>query len=330
MPAPATGATRLVGLLGWPVAHSKSPAFQNAAFAAIGLDWFYVPLPTPPAHLPEAVRGLAALGFAGANVTIPHKETICSLLDRLDPEAELSGAVNTIVVEGWPDRPRLVGHATDGPGFLASLREETGCDPRGMTVLLLGAGGAARGVAVALVRAGAARLLIANRTASRASALAQALSARLDRPTGRPVSGEAPRIEALPLEAGALAEHLPAVDLVVQATALGMAGGPDPCGMPPLDVTRLPRHAVVADLVYVPALTPLLAAAAGAGRRTVGGLGMLLHQGALAFERWTGRAAPLPAMRAALEATIAREADRAGRAGPPATGGDPDGPPGRR
>lgn len=322
---PITGATRLVGLLGWPVAHSKSPAFQNAAFAALGLDWLYVPLPTPPVLLAEAVRGLAALGFVGANVTIPHKEAVCGLLDRLDPEAELSGAVNTIVVEGAPERPRLVGHATDGTGFVASLREEIGSEPRGMTVLILGAGGAARGVAVALVRAGANQLLIANRTFSRAAALAQALSARLGPAAARPGPGGAARIEPLPLEASVLAAHLPAVDLVVQATAVGMTGGPDPHGMPPLDLARLPQHAVVADLVYVPAVTPLLAAAAGAGRRTLGGLGMLLHQGALALEHWTGRTAPLPAMRAALEAAIAHEANRAPAGSMPAAAIDPTG-----
>jgi shikimate dehydrogenase len=317
---PVTGETRLVGLLGWPVAHSKSPLFQNAAFAALGLDWLYVPLPTPPARLAEAVRGLAALGFAGANVTIPYKEAVLPLLDRLDPEAELSGAVNTIVVEELGDRACLVGHATDGAGFVASLREATGRDPAGMTVLLLGAGGAARAVAAALARAGAARLLIANRTAGRALALAQTLTARL----GSAASIRAPRIEGLPLDRAALAPYLPIVDLVVQATAVGMAGGPDPSGAPPLDVARLRPEAVVADLVYAPRVTPFLAAAAAAGRPTLGGVGMLLHQGAVAFEHWTGQAAPLEAMRAALDSAFgsAAEALPAGRGpGPDATRG---------
>lgn len=301
-----TGKTRLVGLLGWPVAHSKSPLIHNAAFAALGLDWLYVPLPAPPARLAEAVRGLAALGFAGANVTIPHKEAILPLLDRLDPEAELSGAVNTIVVEG----SGLVGYATDGAGFVESLREATGRDPAGMTVLLLGAGGAARGVAAGLARAGAARLLIANRTVPRALALARGLAARLG-----PASAAAPRVEGLALEPAALAPHLPAVDLVIQATAVGMAGGPDPAGAPPLDLARLRAGVVVADLVYAPAVSPFLAAAAAAGHETLGGLGMLLHQGALAFERWTGRAAPLAAMRAALEAATDSAAERPGATG---------------
>ncbi len=261
-----------------------------------------MPLPTPPSSLREAVRGLAALGFVGANVTIPHKEAVCALVDRLDPEARLAGAVNTIVVEGPPERPRLAGYSTDGAGFVASLREETGRDPHGMTVLVLGAGGAARSVVAALARAGAARILVANRTVPRAIALAEELAARLGPAIAGGEAGGAPRIEALPLDPAALGPHLHAVDLVVQATAVGMAGGPEPHGLPPLDVGRLPAAAVVADLVYAPPVTPLLAAAAGTGRQTLGGLGMLLHQGALALERWTGRAAPLPAMRAALEA----------------------------
>lgn len=299
-PPEVSGATRLVGLLGWPVAHSKSPRFQNAGFAALGLDWRYVPLPTPPSRLADAVRGLAALGFVGANVTLPHKEAVAALVDALDQDARLAAAVNTLVVEGPPERPRLTGHATDGAGFLASLREETGADPAGATVLLLGAGGGARGVAAALARAGAARIVVANRTADRAAALVEALGAAL-------VAARlpAPRLEAVPLEPGALAPHLRAADLVVQATSAGMAGGPDPSALPPIALEALPARAVVADLVYVPEVTPLLAAARRAGLRTLPGAGMLLHQGALAFERWTGRTAPLDAMRAALRAALA-------------------------
>jgi shikimate dehydrogenase len=288
-----------VGLVGWPVAHSRSPEFQNAAFAALGLDWRYVPLPTPPARLPEAIRGLPALGFAGANVTLPHKEAVLALVDSTTAEAALAGAVNTLVVEGDPGSPRLIGDATDGPGFVASLREETGRDPAGMTVLVLGAGGGARGVAAALARAGASRLLVANRTPGRAAALVDALSARLSGTGARGV-----RLEALPLDASALAPHLAAVDLVVQATSIGLAGGPGPSARPPLDPATLPEAAIVADLVYAPAVTPLLAAARAAGRPTLGGAGMLLHQGALAFERWTGQAAPVSVMRAALATAL--------------------------
>ncbi len=288
-----SGVTRLVGLLGWPVAHSKSPGFQNAAFAAVGLDWRYVPLPAPPERLADAVRGLAAMGFVGANLTIPHKEAVLDLVDVIDPEAALAGAVNTLVVEGRPERPRLLAYTTDGPGFLASLAEETGADPRGMSVLLLGAGGAARGLAAAFAHAGAARVLVANRTLERARALVAALDAGLG-------PGRRTDLLALPLDAAALAPHLPSVDLVVQATSTGMSGGPDPAGRLPLDLGALPPTAIAADLVYAPPRTPFLAAAEAAGLRAIGGAGMLLHQGALAFERWTGRTAPLEVMRRAL------------------------------
>lgn len=288
-----TGATRLVGVLGWPLTHSRSPVFQNAAFAAVGLDWCYVPLPTPPEHLPAAVRGLAALGFAGANVTIPHKEAVIPLLDLVDSEAALAGSVNTLVVEGTRERPRLAGYTTDGPGFLASLREETGADPAGMTVLLLGAGGAARSLAAALAQAGAARVVVANRTPERARALVAALAGRVRAD-----------LVALPLDAVALGPYLPDVGLAVQATSVGMASGPNPTGRPPVDLGALRAGAIAADLVYAPPRTPFLRAAEAAGLRTVGGAGMLLHQGALAFERWTGRTAPLGAMRHALAAAL--------------------------
>ncbi|HEY8370306.1 MAG TPA: shikimate dehydrogenase [Thermodesulfobacteriota bacterium] len=285
-----TGATRLVGLLGWPVTQSKSPVFQNAAFAAAGLDWCYVPLGTPPGQLPAAVRGLAAMGFVGANVTIPHKEAVLGLLDAIDDEAALAGSANTLVVEGSREHPRLVGYTTDGPGFLASLREETGADAAGMTVLLLGAGGAARSLAAAFVRAGADRVIVANRTVERAEALVAALAGRAART----------RLAALPLDAAALAPHLGSVDLVVQATSLGMTGGGAPTAMPPLDMDRLRPSTIAADLVYAPPRTPFLAAAEARGLTRFGGAGMLLHQGALAFERWTGRTAPLDVMRRAL------------------------------
>lgn len=289
-----TGATRLVGLLGWPVSQSKSPVFQNAAFAAVGLDWRYVPLGTPPGQLPAAVRGVAAMGFAGANVTTPHKEAVLGLLDAVDGDAALAGSVNTLVVEGARERPRLVGYTTDGAGFLASLREETGADPAGMTVLVLGAGGAARGLAAAFARAGAERVLVANRTVERAQALVAALTGGAGRA----------RLAALPLDAAALAPHLGSVDLVVQATPVGMTAGGAPAAMPAIDLDRLRPTTIAADLVYAPPRTPFLAAAEARGLPRLGGAGMLLHQGALAFERWTGRTAPLDVMRRALAGAL--------------------------
>jgi shikimate dehydrogenase len=274
---------------------------HNAAFAALGLEWAYVPLPVPPERVGDAVRGLNALGFAGANVTVPHKSTVIPFLDELTPIARAIGAVNTIVVR--PDG-LLMGDNTDGAGFTADLRGH-GIDVRGkgageqnaetpasegqrgtvqtcQRVLLIGAGGAARAVAYALADAGAT-VTIANRTLGRARELCQTIVAAL------PEAADRLSAHAFP---DALAGLAAEADLVVNTTSLGLHDG-DPL---PWDAAVAFRTGqVVYDLIYNRP-TPLLAMAAAQGARAITGLGMLVHQGARAFELWTGQVAPVEVM----------------------------------
>ncbi len=254
-----TGAARIAGVIGWPVAHSRSPRLHNHWLQRYGIDGAYVPLPVPPGRLAEALAGLRAAGLRGANVTLPHKEDACALCDVLDPSAARAGAVNTLAF--GPDGVR--GSNTDGFGFLANLRAH-GVDPRG-PALVLGAGGSARAIAAALLDAGCP-VGIANRARPRAEALAHAL----------------PGLRVLDWDAreAALADHA----LLVNATPLGMAGH----APLPLDLSRALPGLAVADIVYAPPCTALLQAAAARGLRTVGGLGMLAHQARAGFAAWFG------------------------------------------
>jgi shikimate dehydrogenase len=277
----ATGRTRVAAVVGSPIRHSLSPVVFNAAFSACGLDWAYAAFEVPPGSGAAALDAMRALGLAGLSVTMPLKEEVAAAVDERSDDAAALGAVNCVVpVEGRPGRLR--GESTDGEGFVRSLLA-AGVDPVGARCLVLGAGGAARAVVVALARHGAAGVAIANRTeekAKRAAALAG--------PVG----------SVLALDA--LAGELGAADLVVNATSIGMAGS----GLP-LPVEGLRSGQVVADLVYQPVRTELLDAAAAGGCRTVDGVGMLVHQAALAFELWTGIDAPLGAMLEAAEAHLA-------------------------
>lgn len=276
-----SGKTRLIGIFGWPVEHSRSPLFQNAAFESLGLDYCYVPLPVRPEDLEAAVRGFRAMNFAGANVTIPHKEQIIPFLDELAPGAALTGAVNTIEVKDG----RLVGHNTDGNGFVRSL-DEAGIGVRGARCLMIGAGGAAKGVAVALAAAGISRITIANRNLDRAVALAKLLEEHF--PTV--IS------ESIPLDEAEVRRAAAESDILIQTTSLGMR--PDDPLPVPADILR--PDLTVCDLIYSPPSTLLIQKASFAGAKTLGGLGMLLHQGAIAFEIWTGRKAPLAIMKDVL------------------------------
>ncbi|TDA67724.1 MAG: shikimate dehydrogenase [Clostridia bacterium] len=278
-----TGKTKLLGVLGYPVEHSLSPAMHNAALAGLGLDVVYLPLPVRPADLGRAVRGMQALGFIGANVTIPHKEAALTLADELGAEARLIGAVNTLVFRGG----KILGHNTDAAGFLLSLREEADFDPAGKTCLILGAGGAARAVAVALVQAGSRAVYIANRTRERAAELASGLQRDLGVPA-----------RALSIEEGELAPVLEQADLVVQASPVGMH--PHRGAPPIIDPALLSPAALVYDLIYNPPETTFLRLAREKGCRTLNGLGMLVYQGAMAFKLWTGVSAPVAVMRAAI------------------------------
>ena len=274
-----TASTRLAAVLGHPVEHSLSPVLHNAAFAEVGLDWAYMAFDVAEGDCGSALQGARALGLSGLSVTMPHKRAAAQACDELLPTAAALGVANTIVRRGQ----RLVGDATDGPGFVAALRA-AGHDPAGRSCLLLGAGGAAAAVAHALAEAGAKRVGVVAR---------------------RPEAAE--QVAALTGAAGRVAElaDLDGADLVVNATSVGMAGtsgqGAIPLG---IDVNRLRPGQVVADLVYSPLRTPLLLAAEAAGAWPVDGLGMLVHQAALAFELWTGISAPLSVMAAAARISL--------------------------
>jgi shikimate dehydrogenase len=273
-----SGSTRVVGVIGWPVARSLSPAIHNAAFLALGLDWVYVPLPVAPGRVAQALEGLVALGLAGANVTMPHKTEIAGRLGDLSEDAGLLRSVNTIVA--GPDG--LAGENTDAPGFERFLRLDAGFEPAGRSALLLGAGGAARACVLALARGGLARLTVAVRDPARAEALRRTL--------------EGLRTEVAVVEFGAAAGVT--ADLVVNATPLGAAGEELP--LPPLG-----PEVLAVDLLTRPPQTSLVAAAHAAGGPAFGGVGLLLHQAALSFELWTARPAPLDVMSAAALAELA-------------------------
>lgn len=265
-----SGATRLYGILGWPVRHSLSPSLHEAAFDALGLDAVYARVPVPPTRLPVAMTGLRSLGLAGGNVTAPHKVEVMAMLDAVDEEARAVGAVNTLVRE----EQGLTGTNTDVEGFRRALAEaDVACG--GLTALVLGAGGAARACVLALGRERIGRVVVAARDPERGAEVAALVASD---------AGVVPFADAGSVEAG----------LVVNATPLGWRGE-----RLPVD----PRSGqVVIDLVYAP--TPLLGSAREAGAVAVDGRGMLLYQAALAVEAWTGRRAPLDAMRAALEVAI--------------------------
>ncbi len=293
-PHPIDGATQLVGLIGWPVAHSRSPAMHNAAFATLGLNGRYVPLPAPPGRVGDAVRGLIALGFRGANVTAPHKESVLAHVDALSPAAQMVGAVNTLVIDrSDTDRPVITGHNTDVPGFLAAL-EDARVDPEGARTVVVGAGGAARAVVAALLTAEAETVTVLNRTPERANRLVVDLGAYTRRTT----------LNAAPLTRETLVEATRAGDLLINATTVGMTPHDDASIWP--DDAPLSSPLVVADLVYAPRQTRLLRQARAAGAQAIGGLGMLVHQGALAFDLWTDHRYDLAEITAAMLHTLDR------------------------
>lgn len=285
------GTTRVVGLLGWPVAHSLSPAMHNAAARALGLDLVYVPLPVAPAVVGEAVRGLAALGFLGANVTVPHKQAVMPFLDELDATARAIGAVNTIQV-AQTGQPALRGTNTDGAGLIADLREQ-GVGVKDRACVILGAGGAARAAAFALAQQGGHVHVLARRQ-ERAVEVAVALQRYL---AGAPV---------VPHQWDELAALLASVErpLIANATPVGME--PNAGASPWPEDLSFPRDSFIYDMVYKPGETRLLRQARAAGCAGANGLGMLLHQGALAFALWTGLKPDVDVMRRALETEEAR------------------------
>lgn len=279
-----TGATKVAAVIGWPVAHSLSPALHNAAFASAGLDWIYVALPVEPGATASAIEAISTLGLSGVSVTMPHKTAMADLLPEVSDAAAVLRSVNTIVrgSDGV-----LRGHSTDGAGFLASLMDVTGTSPSGRRVVVIGAGGAGRAVVHALADADAARITVVNRT------VASAVEAAA-------LAGERGDVAATGDD---IRESMIAADIVVNATSVGMGTDELPC-----DASALRAGQVVVDLVYHPLETAFLRAARDVGCTVVDGLGMLVHQAAVQQRLWTGVSPDVAVMRAAAESELARRA----------------------
>ena len=274
--------TKQLGVIGYPLSHTLSPVFQQAALDYHAIPVTYSAWPTPPERLPKMVERLRGEDYMGFNITIPHKEPLLGLVDDVNDMARNVGAVNTVVNRNGV----LTGHNTDTYGFVRSLKEKADFDPRGKSVLLLGAGGAARAAAYALAGEGVERLTIANRTVARAESLAEDVGS---------VLGE---IEAVSLE-----NVSGDADLIVNSTSVGMASG-DGAGQTPIKAASIPRDALAYDMVYTPAETPFLRSAREAGARVLGGLWMLIYQGAAAFELWTRKEAPVDVMYQAAQQAL--------------------------
>ncbi|MBP1961524.1 shikimate dehydrogenase [Paenibacillus aceris] len=275
--------TILYGVFGDPIRHSRSPIMLNRAFQESEINAVYAAFHVRPEELGDAVRGIRALGYRGVNVTIPHKVEVMQYLDEIDEGARVVGAVNTIVNEAG----KLIGYNTDGIGYVRSLKEETGIDLKGKSVLVLGAGGAARGVAYALAKEGAGCIYIANRTKERALELADTISAYT---------------KTIGLGLDEIANVVDEAQFVLNTTSAGMHPNTEELPMP---VELLREHHLVSDLIYNPRITRFLREAEAKGARIHGGLGMFIYQGAFAFEYWTGTPAPVAVMRQVVEQSLA-------------------------
>lgn len=271
--------TKRLGIIGHPISHSISPIFQQVALDHVGIDAIYEKWEIKPENVGEFVNGLREPDSLGINITLPYKQAVIPFLDEVDEWASSAGAVNTIVNKCG----RLSGHNTDGPGFLKALLNQTGYDPEGTSALILGAGGAARGILLALIRGGIDSIVIANRTLERAEDLAQ-----LSKDNGV-IS------EAIPISGYALDAAAGSVDLIVNCTSLGMSHSSGE-NASPLSAAQIPATAIVNDLVYTPMLTPMLREASKAGATALGGLHMLIYQGVLSFKLWTGQDPPVDLM----------------------------------
>ncbi|MDD5092838.1 MAG: shikimate dehydrogenase [Dehalococcoidia bacterium] len=270
--------TQKVGLIGYPLGHSISPAFQQAAFDHLGLDIRYELWETPPGNLSQVVKDIRSAEKLGANVTVPYKEAVLRLMDYLDPMASDIGAVNTIVKRDGI----LIGYNTDAGGFLRALKEQGKFDPQDKKVAIIGAGGVARAIGFVLVKSGVRSLALFDIDAARAGKLASDL--------------EAKQVSVLTSEKSAeFRKAVSTADLLVNCTPLGMKHSPGE-KRSPVDEKLISPGSLVYDVVYNPIKTPLLQMAERAGARTLGGLSMLVYQGVLAFELWTGRTAPVDIM----------------------------------
>lgn len=280
-------ASKMVGIIGYPIAHSISPAMHNAAFKHLGLDFEYVPFEVKPESLKDAVEGFRAEGLVGFNVTIPHKEAIIPMLDEVTKLPRIIGAVNTVRIEG----KKLVGYNTDGAGFIDSLKEDAGVDPKGKSFVILGAGGAAKAVAATLAKSGAKEITITDIDQKKAETLAEYLSSLFKTmiSMAKPKSAE-------------LKASLLTADVLVNATPIGMH--PKENESPLEESAELSPHCTVFDLIYNPAETKLMKMAKKKGVRAFNGLGMLIRQGALSFTLWTEHEAPIEVMRKAAKVAL--------------------------
>jgi shikimate dehydrogenase len=275
----------LVACFGQPVAENPTGAMQEAAFRALGLNWRYLTVEVAPADLADAIRGVRAFGMRGINLTIPHKVAVIPLLDEIAPDAAAIGAVNTVRRDG----DRLIGENTDGKGFLRGVRMDAGVDPKGKRAIVLGAGGAARAIATELALAGVSDLVVVNRSAERVRRMTEDLSAKLNRPMEWLQWRGVYRV---PEDA----------DLLVNATSIGLF--PDVDAMPPVDLRAAKPSLLVCDAVFNLPQTRLLAEARSLGLPVLDGLSMLVYQGVIGFQLWTGQDPPEGVMKSALRAAL--------------------------
>lgn len=282
---PVNFKAELVGCLGQPVAENPTGAMQEAAFQALGLNWRYLTIEVPPASLRDAMLGMRAFGMRGINLTIPHKVAVMEHLDEIAPDAAVIGAVNTVRREG----DRLIGENTDGKGFLRGVRADAEVDPAGKRAVVLGAGGAARAIVTELALAGVSDLLVVNRTVERGEQMVADLRAKTE--------------AAIRFEAWRGTYTVPDdADLLVNATSIGLF--PDVDAMPPVDFVNAQAKLLVCDAVFNPPETRFLAAARERGMPTLDGLSMLVYQGVIGFQLWTGLKPPEDVMKTALRKAL--------------------------
>lgn len=275
-----TGKTKIIGILGWPVDHSLSPTMHNEAFAALALDYCYIPLPVPPTHLQQAVEGIKSMGFIGVNVTIPHKVTIMPYLDELDSSAKLVGAVNTIVIKNG----KCIGYNTDAQGFIQSLLAKN-ITIKDKTAVIMGAGGASRAVVAGLIQHGIANIMIGARNVTKGQEFIKKFP-------------DYHHLQSCDWQAEIFSNAIKECDLLINCTPVGMEVSHN--ASLPVNWQDVRPTVAVCDLIYNPPLTPFLIAAKQRGHVIINGAGMLIEQGALAFELWTGQQAPRHIMHAMI------------------------------
>ena len=289
-----TGKTRIIGVIGYPVSHSRSPQMHNAAIVDLGLNFVYLPFNVKPQDLEDAIKGFKAQQFVGVNVTIPHKQVVIPMVDQLSTQADLIGAVNTLIFE----EDQIYGHNTDAVGFIQAMEETLNLSQielpsQDIKVVVLGAGGAARAIIVALALNGATEIIIANRTRARAKHLIRDLDCKF---SGLERMSQV-QFKFAEINSEELANHISTSHLLVNTTSVGMIAGNE---IDLFNLDALSVRTVVYDIVYTPPVTALMKAAQIRGCPTIGGIGMLVHQGSIAFQKWTNVVPNVSIMRQAL------------------------------